>query len=79
MDLTVTEAAKAIGATRKTLSSLLNRRSGFLKKVFVRSPEGWLKLQLQYDLWIAEQNTDLKKQPDFFRISDKLLLIKVLK
>jgi len=50
-----------------------------LSKVFVRSTEGWLKLQLQYDLWVAEQNTDLKKQPDFFRISDKLLLIKVLK
>jgi len=31
-----------------------------LSKVFVRSTEGWLKLQLQYDLWVAEQNTDLK-------------------
>lgn len=31
-----------------------------LSKVFGRSPEGWLKLQLQYDLWKAQQRTDLK-------------------
>ncbi len=51
----------------KTLLTLLNGRLGIspemalrLSKVFGRSPEGWLKLQLQYDLWVAEQNTDLK-------------------
>ena len=67
LGLTVTEAAKAIGVTRKTLSSLLNGRSGIspemalrLSKVFGRSPEGWLKLQLQYDLWTTQQSVDLK-------------------
>lgn len=40
MDLIVTEAAKAIGATRKTLSSLLNRRSGFLKYSFAHLKGG---------------------------------------
>jgi plasmid maintenance system antidote protein VapI len=28
-------------------------------KVFGRSPEGWLKLQLQYDLWRTRQSVDL--------------------
>jgi addiction module HigA family antidote len=30
-----------------------------LSKVFGRTPEGWLKLQLQYDLWQIEQKVDL--------------------
>ena len=64
--LTVTDAAKAFGVTRKTLSALVNQRAGIspemalrLSKVFGRSPEGWLKLQLQYDLWQTEQSVDL--------------------
>jgi antitoxin HigA-1 len=31
-----------------------------LSKVFGRSPESWVKLQLQYDLWITQQSVDLK-------------------
>jgi addiction module HigA family antidote len=67
LGLTVTAAAKAIGVTRKTLSALLNGRCGIspemalrLSKVFGRSPEGWLRLQLQYDLWKTQQRVDLK-------------------
>ena len=66
LNLTVTDAAKALGVTRKTFSALLNGRSGVspemalrLSKVFGRSPEGWLKLQLQYDLWQTQQSVDL--------------------
>ena len=67
LGLTVTDAAGFLGVTRKTFSALLNRRSGIspemalrLSKVFGRSPEGWLKLQLQYDLWQTKQRVDLK-------------------
>ena len=66
LGLTVTDAARSLGVTRKTFSALLNRRSGIspemalrLSKVFGRSPEGWLKLQLQYDLWQTKQRVDL--------------------
>lgn len=72
LNLTVTDAAKALGVTRKTFSSLLNGRSGVspemalrLSRVFGRSPEGWLKLQLQYDLWQTQQNVDLKNLKRF--------------
>ena len=58
LHLSVTEAANALGVTRKTLSALLNGRSGIspemalrLSKVFGRTPEGWLRSQLQFDLW----------------------------
>jgi len=67
LDLTVTEAAKALGVTRKTFSVLLNGRSGIspemalrLSKVFGRSAEGWLRLQLQYDLWQTKQRVNLR-------------------
>ena len=66
LGLTVTAAANALGVSRETFSALLNGRSGInpemalrLSKVFGRTPEGWLKLQLQYDLWKTEQNLDL--------------------
>ena len=62
LGLTVTKAAKSLGITRKTFSMLLNGKSGIspemalrLSKVFGRTPEGWLRLQLQYDLWKAKQ------------------------
>ena len=55
-----------MGVSRKSFSALLNGKSGIspemalrLSKVFGRTPEGWLKLQLQYDLWQIEQKVDL--------------------
>jgi addiction module HigA family antidote len=61
--LTVTDAARALGVSRKTLSSILNGRSGISAEMAVRlsiafatTPESWLEQQLQYDLWQAERN-----------------------
>jgi len=66
LNINITEAAKALGVTRNTLSALLNGRAGIspemalrLSRVFGRSPEGWLKLQLQYDLWKTKQSIDI--------------------
>lgn len=66
LSLSVTEAAKALGVTRNTFSALLNGRAGIspemalrLSKVFGRSPESRLKLQLQFDLWRAKQTADI--------------------
>ncbi len=68
LNLSVTEAADALGVTRKTLSTLLNGRSGIspemalrLSKVFGRTPEGWLRLQIQFDLWKTKQSVDIRK------------------
>jgi len=62
LNLTVTEAAEALGVSRKTLSAILNGRAGIspemairLGKAFGTSPESWLNQQMQYDLWQAEQ------------------------
>lgn len=60
LGLSVTDAAAALGVSRKTLSSILNGRSGVspemalrLSKAFNTSPESWLNQQVQYDLWHA--------------------------
>jgi addiction module HigA family antidote len=57
LGLTVTAAAKGLGVTRKTLSELVNGKSGIspemavrLSKAFGSSPELWLGLQMDYDL-----------------------------
>lgn len=61
LDLSVTEAAQALGVSRKTLSSILNGRSGISPEMAVRlsiafntTAESWLRQQLQYDLAQAE-------------------------
>ncbi len=62
MGLGVTEAAKALGVSRKTLSSILNGRTGISPEMAIRlsiafdtTAESWLNQQVQYDLWHAEQ------------------------
>ena len=62
LGLSVTEAAKALGVSRKTLSAILNGRAGISPEMAVRlsiafdtSAESWLNQQTQYDLWHAEQ------------------------
>jgi antitoxin HigA-1 len=61
LGLSVTEAAQALGVSRKTLSSILNGRSGISPEMAVRlsiafntSSESWLQQQLQYELAQAE-------------------------
>ena len=65
LELSVTEAARALGVTRKTLSALVNERAGIspamahrLSKALDTTPEFWVNLQTQYDLWQA-RNTKL--------------------
>jgi addiction module HigA family antidote len=63
LELTVTEAAKGLGVNRKTLSSIVNGKSGIspemaarLSIAFNTSSESWINQQSQYDLWQAEQH-----------------------
>ena len=62
LKLSVTDAAKALGVSRKTLSAVLNGRAGVSPEMAVRlsiafdtTAESWLSQQVQYDLWIAEK------------------------
>ncbi len=58
----MTEAAQALGVTRANLSRILNGHTGISADMAIRlsealetSPEFWLNLQMQYDLWNASQ------------------------
>ena len=62
LGLSVTDAAKGLGVSRKTLSSILNGRAGVSPEMAVRlsiafntSAESWLNQQVQYDFWQAEK------------------------
>ena len=66
LNLTVTEASRSLGVSRKTLSGILNGRAGISPEMAVRlsigfdtSAESWLNQQLQYDLWHAEKKRKL--------------------
>lgn len=60
LSLSVAEAAKALGVSRKTLSKIVNEGGAVtpdmalrLSKAFHTTPELWLNLQQHYDLWHA--------------------------
>ena len=62
--ISVTEAAKKLRVSRQTLSAVLNGRASISAEMALRlsialgtSPELWLGMQMQYDLWHAERKT----------------------
>ncbi len=61
----MTAGARALGVSRKALSELVNSRAGVspdmavrLGKAFGSSARHWMQLQMNYDLWHAEQRAD---------------------
>lgn len=71
-DISVTAASEALAVTRASLSRILNGHSGISADMAIRlstaldtSPEFWLNLQIQYDLWVASR----KGRPEITKIS----------
>ncbi len=65
LELTVSDAAKALGVARQTLNNLLNGKSGISAEMSVRfekmgwgQADGWLRLQMNYDLSQARKKGD---------------------
>jgi addiction module HigA family antidote len=63
-ELTISKLAVALGVSRKTLSVIVNERGGIspemacrLSKAFGDSPEMWLGMQMDYDLWRLRDKT----------------------
>jgi len=62
--LTVSEAAKRLDVTRKTLSQLVNGRAGISPEMALRigmatgtTPESWVDMQAYHDLWRVRKAT----------------------
>jgi len=65
LNLTVTEAAKALGVSRQALNNLINGQAAIspemairLNKAFGGGADTWLRLQAAYDLAQAEKRAD---------------------
>ncbi|MBN2497363.1 MAG: HigA family addiction module antidote protein [Deltaproteobacteria bacterium] len=63
LGLSVTDAAKHLGVSRKALSELLNGRARVSPEMAIRlsiafdtTPESWLSMQMEHDLWMAEKS-----------------------
>jgi addiction module HigA family antidote len=62
-EVSVTDAAKHLGITRVALSRVLNGAAGISAEMALRlsealgtTPELWLGMQTQYDLWQTSRN-----------------------
>lgn len=63
MGASITDAAQALGVSRKTLSKIINGKGRVTPELALRlsislgsSPESWLGHQAAYDLWQLEQH-----------------------
>jgi addiction module HigA family antidote len=70
--LSVTEGAKALGVSRSALSHLVNESADLswdmsirLAKAFGSTPEGWVRLQFQYDAAQVEERSKKIKVKTF--------------
>ena len=70
LGLSVTEAAEQLGVSRVALSRMINGRAAISADMAIRlsqwfggNLEIWLRQQLQYDLWHAEQASTVKIEP----------------
>lgn len=69
-EMNVGDAASRLGITRAHLSRILNGHAGISAEMSLRlsaalgtSPDFWLKMQVNYDLWQARKTSKIKVQP----------------
>ena len=65
-DMSARGLAESLGVSPSTLNRLINGQSGIspemalrLSKALGRSPESWIAMQYNFDLWHARRSTDL--------------------
>jgi len=61
LSISIKDMSDTLGVSRKTLSKIINERGAItpdmalrLSRAFDTTPDLWLNLQKNYDLWIAE-------------------------
>ncbi len=76
LGLTITEAAKYLGISRKALSEFIHGKSSLSTEMSIRiseatktSPESWLNMQIKLDLWKALQ----KKPKNIIQFKEKII------
>lgn len=76
LNISITEAAKHLGVSRKTLSELVNGKSSLTPEMAVRiakstntTPESWINMQIKLDLWKVMQNETINTTPFTNRVA----------
>jgi addiction module HigA family antidote len=72
LKLNITEAAEKLLIARPNLSAIINGKAGIsavmalkLAKAFKTTPQYWMNLQANYDLWQASKQSDvLERVPE---------------
>ena len=79
--MTITELSNVLGVSRKTVSKIINKRGSItpdmalrLSRAFDTSPDLWLNLQKNYDLWHASNNSDEWKKVQPVKMVDQVNL-----
>lgn len=67
-EMSVADAASRLGVTRAHLSRILNGHAGITANTSLRlsaalgtSPDFWLKMQMQHDLWLEQKRASTLK------------------
>ena len=75
-ELTITEVAEGLGMARANLSAVVNGHTGIspelavkLSEAFGNTPQFWVNLQNNYELWHAEQKIDRNLIKHFYQAS----------
>ncbi|MEQ8204609.1 MAG: HigA family addiction module antitoxin [Woeseia sp.] len=65
-EISIRSLADSLGVAPSTLARIVGMRSGVspemalrLSKALGRTPESWLAMQHNYDLWVAKRSADL--------------------
>jgi len=65
LSITIKDMAEILGVSRKTLSKIVNERGSItpdmalrLSRAFHTTPDLWMNLQQNFDLWNAENSSD---------------------
>ena len=63
LNVTITDAAKMLGVTRKALSEFVNGKSALSPEMAIRiakatntTPESWMMMQMKLTMWLASQH-----------------------
>ncbi len=75
LELTVTDVANGLGIARKNLSAIINGKAGIspemavrLSEAFDTTPDLWLNLQANYDLWKVKKSGSARKITRFYKV-----------
>lgn len=80
LTLTITQLSQTLGVSRKTISAIVNERKSVTPEMALRlaqafpnsTPESWINLQRNYDLWqVAHRTSEWKTIHPIVDVTEK--------